>query len=749
MTESDDDTLSPEFIKANTEIVDITADPGWLAAARWEVAVGYSRLVNPEHKVRMREIYAAICQDGYERKDRSRTIAALTLDGETGTREISALVRVVFGRSDDRPEALLPLDAMHFVRPRADWPHRERGWPEESASEWGRFVIVDKFRTPRLKEQGLDAFLTGLLCRRAMEMCRARGVKLTYAIMPAPVADLVCRSGYPVREIPASLRDDDEGALRLFERFSVYWRHMVPRLYEIRESESRRLSPFTASLPSHIVIADPETVEKRYLRNVTALQRHVPLVVRPRHDGEVAQVVDAANRHGVPLYPFSTGKNWGLGSKLPVVDDCVLVDLSGMNRIVEVDESLAYAILEPGVTQLQLARHLADHHPSLTLNFTGSFAFTGIVGNVLERGDGAHARVDDLLGVRGTLGSGQPFEAGGFWTARPGHPTHASRYVAGPDLCGLFCQSNFGIVTEMAFRLIRKPEARYLLWGSARDDGLEGLVDCIDHFAAQGAINRGSINIGYANRFVQARRTLSVAGGAGDEVAEDWNFYILIGGTARATGVLAAEVIEALEPVCVASGAFRIGRRAGDHDDPAKLPLFLQPLVSPLLGMPDDQSLRGIYQLTGTALPADAAEMDADQTPFGMKCYIPVVPPTSEHVRQAARIVAEVRQQHGLNVKASFFGDGRTLITIHFLSNDPEQVKQAVACEQSMWRRMMAAGYAPYRASIDQMDRLFESRPDFFELVAQLKSVLDPHGIIAPGRYSPPPKANERPTRSV
>jgi hypothetical protein len=37
--------------------------------------------------------------------------------------------------------------------------------------------------------------------------------------------------------------------------------------------------------------------------------------------------------------------------------------------------------------------------------------------------------------------------------------------------------------------------------------------------------------------------------------------------------------------------------------------------------------------------------------------------------------------------------------------------------------------------SIDQMGRLVALRPEFFALVKQLKSALDPQGIIAPGRY--------------
>ncbi len=394
---------------------------------------------------------------------------------------------------------------------------------------------------------------------------------------------------------------------------------------------------FREILPPESVIDDASVIDLQYLRNVTALIRRVPLVLRPRVEEEVLRIVAIANAQDAPLYPYSTGKNWGLGSRLPVVDGCILVDLSQLDRIVEVSDAFGYAILEPGVTQAQLAAHLEKHHPSLTMNFTGSFAFTSIVGNVLERGDGASARVHDLLGVRGVLGDGTRFEVGGLWkNVGSGEPSHHSRYIAGPDLVGMFAQSSFGIVTQMAFRLIHKPERRYLFWGVARDEELERVVDTFDSFGAQGAIDRGSVNVGYANRFVQADRSLRSAGGERADDEERWNFYALVPGTARSADVLVEELRAAFEPWCESVGAFQSDTGADPYTE---LPAFLHPLVKPLLGSPDADSLKLIYALTGTPLPSDPQALDPDQTPFGMKCYIPVVPPRGEYARRAARIV--------------------------------------------------------------------------------------------------------------
>src|SRR3546814_3717544 len=78
----------------------------------------------------------------------------------------------------------------------------------------------------------------------------------------------------------------------------------------------------------------------------------------PATQAEVVAAVKTAAQHCVPLYPISRGKSWGYGDACPVTAGNVILDLSRMNRIREVDPALAYAVIEPGVTQGQLSEHL-------------------------------------------------------------------------------------------------------------------------------------------------------------------------------------------------------------------------------------------------------------------------------------------------------------------------------------------------------------------------------------------------------
>jgi len=77
-------------------------------------------------------------------------------------------------------------------------------------------------------------------------------------------------------------------------------------------------------------------------------------VVMPTTVEEVQEVVRIAARHGVPLWTHSAGRNNGYGGPAPRVKGSVLVSLRRMNRVLEIDEELGYAVVEPGVRWFDL-----------------------------------------------------------------------------------------------------------------------------------------------------------------------------------------------------------------------------------------------------------------------------------------------------------------------------------------------------------------------------------------------------------
>ena len=103
-----------------------------------------------------------------------------------------------------------------------------------------------------------------------------------------------------------------------------------------------------------------------------ATGHRIPAIIRPGSRQEVQECLRIASRSGTPIYPISSGKNWGYGSRMPSADLCVLLDLGRMNRIVDFDEDLAYVTVEPGVSQAQLYAFLQERGSRLWMDVTGA-----------------------------------------------------------------------------------------------------------------------------------------------------------------------------------------------------------------------------------------------------------------------------------------------------------------------------------------------------------------------------------------
>ena len=73
----------------------------------------------------------------------------------------------------------------------------------------------------------------------------------------------------------------------------------------------------------------------------------IPAILRPYSRQDVQACLRIANRWRVPVYPVSSGRNWGYGSRMPSASGCVLMDLRRMDRIVDFSEELGYVTVGP------------------------------------------------------------------------------------------------------------------------------------------------------------------------------------------------------------------------------------------------------------------------------------------------------------------------------------------------------------------------------------------------------------------
>ena len=146
----------------------------------------------------------------------------------------------------------------------------------------------------------------------------------------------------------------------------------------------------------------------------------------------------------------------------PAYSGSVVLDLKRMNRILEVNERNAYALVEPGVSYFDLYRHIRERHLKLWIDCPDP-GWGSLVGNALDHGAGYtplpfRDHFDAHCGMEVVLANGEIVRTG--MGALPAARTWQQfKYGMGPFVDGMFSQSNFGIVTKMGFWLYPQPEA--------------------------------------------------------------------------------------------------------------------------------------------------------------------------------------------------------------------------------------------------------------------------------------------------
>jgi glycolate oxidase len=200
------------------------------------------------------------------------------------------------------------------------------------------------------------------------------------------------------------------------------------------------------------VIDDPTevlTYDSDALRHLRAVP---PVVVLPGSADEVQRVVQAAAAAGVPF--VARGHGTGLsGGALPVPGGLVIA-LSRLTRVLDVDLDNHQVTVEPGVTNLDISRKVAPFGFYYAPD-PSSQQVCSIGGNVAENSGGAHClkygfTVHHVLGVEAVLPDGSIIEIGGPCADAPG-----------PDLLALLVGSEgtLAIVTKVRVRVLRRPEA--------------------------------------------------------------------------------------------------------------------------------------------------------------------------------------------------------------------------------------------------------------------------------------------------
>ncbi len=167
-------------------------------------------------------------------------------------------------------------------------------------------------------------------------------------------------------------------------------------------------------------------------------------------------IVKVCHRERIPI--VARGSGTGLsGGALPVKGG-VVIGVSRMNRILEVDVTNARVVVEPGVTNSAITAAVSPHGYFYAPDPSSQVVCT-VAGNVAENSGGAHCfkygvTTTYVLGLEVVLSDGSLLHLGGKSFDQPGY-----------DLVGAFVGSEgtFGIITKITLRVIKKPETTQTL----------------------------------------------------------------------------------------------------------------------------------------------------------------------------------------------------------------------------------------------------------------------------------------------
>ncbi len=491
--------------------------------------------------------------------------------------------------------------------------------------------------------------------------------------------------------------------------------------------------------------------------------QQVPAILRPADRQQVQECLRIANRFTIPVYPISSGKNWGYGSAVPVETNCAVLDLSRLDQIVDYDDQLGFVTIEPGVTQRKLYDFLHEKGGKFWMDATGASEACSIIGNTLERGFG-HTPYSDHLAhacaLEVVLPSGDCLHTGlsRFSNARA---KRVYRWGLGPYIDGLFTQSGLGIVTQMTVWLMPAPEYFQTYFFSIEEDGaLEELIDALLPLRLKGTIN-SAVHIGNTYRVLSSIQQYPWKEAEGrtplpqrvlEQLGERWDF-----GAWNGSGALYGarrEVAESRRQIKKAlKGKVKKLRFIDDKslnraellqyplkfllrvDVPEMLKL-VRPVHNMMKGIPTDKIIASTYWRKKGAVPTS---MDPNRDRCGLIWCSPISPTSGKHARLMANTATETLLKYGFEP-----GMTMTLLTERSLENvisiaydrDVEgEDERAMACHRELLNRLTQEGFYPYRLGTHSMKSLPPTEETYATFQTMLKKTLDPNGILAPGRY--------------
>ncbi|PQE15069.1 Vanillyl-alcohol oxidase protein [Rutstroemia sp. NJR-2017a BVV2] len=473
-------------------------------------------------------------------------------------------------------------------------------------------------------------------------------------------------------------------------------------------------------------------------------------VVCPKGFEEVQEVMKIANEADLPVWPYSIGRNSGYGGAAPRVPGSVGINLGKhMNKILEVNTDDAYALVEPGVTFMDLHKYLEENNlrEKVWLNVPDSGGGS-IIGNAAERGLGYTPHGDHWMthcGLEVVLPNGDLIHTGmgalpnpstSEESSAPSHDQPSNRawqpsnHGFGPHNDGIFTQSSLGIIVKMGIQLMPNPGGfqPYMIT-LPRDGDLATAIDIMRSLRAQMILQSvPTLRHILLDAAIQGPKS-SYSDSSEPLTSEDldriaeklnlgrWNFYGALYGPETIRNAHWLVIKDAFSKIPGAKFYFPEDRKEENS--------VLHTRAKTLQGIPSLDELKWMDFLP-----------DGAHIFFSPVCKISGKDATAQYELAKSRCL-----EAGLDFLDKFvvgMRDMHHIVCIVFDKNSKESKKKALWAIRTLIQEFKERGWGVYRTHLACMDQVAETYDwndgALMKFNEQMKNGLDPNGILAPGK---------------
>jgi glycolate oxidase len=439
------------------------------------------------------------------------------------------------------------------------------------------------------------------------------------------------------------------------------------------------------------IIADEDGRRAFETDGLTAY-RCMPLaVVLPRTTEEVSKLLTYCNASKIKVVARGAGTSL-CGGALPA-EDAVVIGLSRMNKVLDVDYLSRTARVEVGITNLAISAAVAAKGFFYAPDPSSQLACS-LGGNIAMNSGGAHClkygvTTNNILGLKMVLIDGRIVEIGGPFLDQPGI-----------DLLGLVIGSEgqFGIVTEATVRILRSAEgARPMLLGF---QSAETAGQAVSAIIAAGII---PVAIEYMDK--PAIHVCEAFAKAGYPLDVEALLIIEVEGSPDEISTLLGRIVAIAQP--------------------------FNPSVVRVSESPEQTA--AIWKGRKSAFGAIGRISEY----YCMDGTIPL-----GRLPQVLARISEICTSYGLRVANIFHaGDGNLHPLILYNANDPEQVIKAEQCGAEILKLCVAVGgclTGEHGVGVEKRDLMrFQFTADELALQMRIKTVFDPAWLLNPAKVFP------------